>query len=917
MQNVIKIVLITLTLISASSTIIVFAEENKGFPVEQFPYSELSIQVMPEFTTPKGWPNGQPAVLIGYHGRLINQTGQSYSGVIELPIPTKENNFTIGYLAQYSEQGEELIELEAEINLETSIIRWQPNKPIGKDQSYYFVIEYYFIPQKNEGITSFSYSLIPETKIEKANILIYQPYGASEFKIKPYTDYRSANDYGVPIYIYQYENLVQDQQKEFRISYVKKGTATTLDYIHQMQYLANTYTGNQNVKSLNDTTSLFSKSGSGTALIGNLTIYLGLVISIYSLIIFIVGIKRQDQRLINSGKGGVLAVFILATIAILLLLYLLGTSQFQFKYVATYTSSDLPLIYKLVALWAGNAGSLLLWTFLLTMYTAIITFSKKMKNSPMVPYIATILLANIIFFYFILSRVTNPFELLPSAPSDGNGLNPMLQDVGMILHPVTLYLGYVGLAVPYAFAIAALILKNTDALWIKMTRRWTILAWLFLTLGNLIGGYWSYMELGWGGYWAWDPVENASLMPWLTVTAFLHSVMIQERKNMLKVWNISLIIISYALTLFGTFLVRSGILTSVHAFVDSNLGTYFLIYLAIVVLFSLYVLLSRYHLLTKDSGQIKSYFSKESSFLINNLILVGATFAIFWGTIFPLISEAVRGTKVSVGAPFFNTIMAPFMLSLLFVMAICVLIAWQQSTFRSISKNFTKPAILSLIITVILAIAGIREIYPLLSFMIVSFLIFTHLMEFYRGTKARKKATGERSLIALMRLISRNRRRYGGYIVHLGIALIAIGVIGSNSYEIEVMKTLDIGEKVTIKEYTFTYNGLEQKSQGYNEVVYADLRVEKNGRLLKSAQPEKIFYANSNQPSTEVALNSGWKEDIYLVLNSWDADNKATFIFKINPLVKWIWVGGYLIVFGTIIALWNGKRENITPKYIK
>lgn len=895
----------------------VFAEANREFPVGQFHYTELSIQVMPEFTTPKGWPINQPAVLIGYHGKLINKTGQSYSGTIEVSIPTKEKNFTIGYLAQYSDQDEEFIELKSEMNLEQGIIRWKPTKPIEQDQIYEFVIEYYFIPKKDGGLTFFSYSLTPETKIENTNILIYQPVGASQFNISPITDYRSTNDYGVPIYIYQYKNLAQDQKKLFQISYIKKGTKTTLDYIHEIQYGVNTYTEKQNEEAINSVKPLMSNSGDGLALIGNVSIYLGLVISIYSFIILIIGIKKQDQRLVNSGKGGVLAVFLLATIAILLLLYLLGTSQFQFRYVATYTSSDLSLIYKLVALWAGNAGSLLLWMFLLTMYTAIITFSNKMKDNPMVPYIAIILLANIIFFFFILTRVTNPYELLPKTPIEGNGLNPMLQDPGMILHPVTLYLGYVGLAVPYAFAISALILKNTDAFWIKMTRRWTILAWLFLTLGNLIGGYWAYMELGWGGYWAWDPVENASLMPWLTVTAFLHSVMIQERKNMLKVWNISLIIISYVLTLFGTFLVRSGVLTSVHAFVDSNLGTYFLLYLSIVVLFSLYVMLSRYDLLTKDVGQFQSYFSKESSFLINNLILVGATFAVFWGTIFPLISEAVRGTKVSVGAPFFNTVIAPFLLALLFVMAICVLIAWQQSSLQSILQNIIKPGIMSLIITVVLLIIGIREIYPLLGFTVVSFMIFTHLIEFYRGLKARKKATEETSIIAFMRLISRNRRRYGGYFVHLGIALIAIGVIGSNAYDIEVMKTLAIGEKVTVKDYTFTYEGLNQKTEGNNEIVYADLRVEKNGKFFKVAQPEKLFYANSKQPSTEIAVISGWKEDIYLVLSSWDADNRATFIIKINPLVKWIWIGGYVIVFGAILALWNGKRGNITPKYIR
>src|SRR5690625_4108151 len=318
-----------------------------------------------------------------------------------------------------------------------------------------------------------------------------------------------------------------------------------------------------------------------------------------------------------------MSIFILATIAMTLMLVLLRTDQFQFEFVDQYTSTDLPMIYKLPALWAGNAGSLLLWTFFLTMYSVMVAFSGKMQRNPMTPYIISIMMLNVIFFYFILSFVTQPFSILETVPAEGRGLNPMLQDPGMILHPVAIYLGYVGLAVPFAFAIASLMLKNMDAFWIRMTRRWTIVAWLFLTLGNVIGGYWAYTELGWGGYWAWDPVENASFMPWLTVTAFLHSVMIQERRNMLKTWNISLIILSYALSLFGTFLVRSGVLTSVHAFVSSNLGTYFLIFMALMIVFSMYILMSRYQLIRKDTGQISSLLSKESSFLINNLIMVG------------------------------------------------------------------------------------------------------------------------------------------------------------------------------------------------------------------------------------------------------------------------------------------------------
>ncbi|WP_102345483.1 heme lyase CcmF/NrfE family subunit [Bacillus sp. Marseille-P3661] len=650
-------------------------------------------------------------------------------------------------------------------------------------------------------------------------------------------------------------------------------------------------------------------------IIGNAIIYLGFAISIYAIIAFIVGIRKQNQKWINSGKNSVLVMFFLTSIAMTLLFYALGTSQMQFKYVSGYTSSDLPLIYKLCALWAGNAGSLLLWTFFLTMYNAMITFSNKMKGNPMVPYISSILLGNTIFFYFVLLTTAKPFELNETIPTEGKGLNPMLQDPGMILHPVTLYLGYVGMAVPFAFAIAALILKNVDSFWIKMTRRWTLLAWLFLTLGNVIGGWWAYLELGWGGYWAWDPVENASFMPWLTVTAFLHSVMIQERKQMLKVWNLSLIILSYALTLFGTFLVRSGVLTSVHAFGDSNLGTYFLIFMAFAVIFALYVMMSRYHLLKKDSGQFESFLSKESSFLINNLILVGATFAVFWGTIFPLVSEAVRGTKVTVGVPFFNTVMSPILLALLFVMAVCPLIAWQKSTVKNLQKNFLIPAILSIVVAVLLFVFGVRGSYPLISFSIVAFMLLTHLLEVYRGILARRSVTKESYPVALAMLMSKNRRRYGGYIVHFGIALMAIGIIGTQNFDVETMKTIRIGESIEVLDYKIIYKELAQKREGINDIVYAVLAVEKDGKYIGDVQPEKIFFGSWDQPSTNVALLSSWEEDLYTVISAWEQDKRATFVIRINPLVKWIWTGGIVVIFGTLFAILGGKYNQITPRY--
>ncbi|SDM14809.1 heme lyase CcmF/NrfE family subunit [Bacillus sp. OK048] len=650
-------------------------------------------------------------------------------------------------------------------------------------------------------------------------------------------------------------------------------------------------------------------------LFANATIYVGLALAIYSLLIITLGISTKNQKLINSGKGGVMGILVCATMAMLSLFYLLATSQFQYEYVTDYTSSELPVIYKLTALWAGNSGSLLLWTFFLVLYTVMIAFSRKMRGNPMVPYISAILLGNIVFFFLILGFVAKPFILLDQVPIEGHGLNPMLQNPGMIIHPVTLYLGYVGLAIPFAFAMAALLLKNVDDFWIKMTRRWTIIAWLFLSLGNIFGGQWAYVELGWGGYWAWDPVENASFMPWLTATAFLHSVMIQERKNMLKIWNISLIITSYALTLFGTFLVRSGVLTSVHAFANSNLGLYFLIFMGVAVIGALYVLMSRYNLLKRSAGEFNSYISKESSFLLNNLLLVGAAFGVFWGTVFPLVSEAVRGTKVTVGMPFFNTVQAPILLSMMFVMAVCPLLAWQRSSLKNLKKNFLIPAILAVVAMALMVVLGIQKAWAVIGFGVIVLLFITHFLEFYRGVKARRKMTKEKVHLSLYRLMTKNRRRYGGYIVHIGIAFIAMGIIGSQNYDVQTMKTVNLGDSIEVKDYRINYERLDQKREGINDIVYAEMTVFKDGKRIGSIQPEKVFYGNWDQPSSEVGLISSLKEDLYIVLSDWENDGKATFIVKVNPMIAWLWIGSFMIVIGSLFAVWNGKYQNITPRY--
>lgn len=642
--------------------------------------------------------------------------------------------------------------------------------------------------------------------------------------------------------------------------------------------------------------------------IGNTALYLGIVISIYSLLANILGIKKKNNRWLESARGGVLSLVLLSSVASFLLMYMLGTSQFQYKYVAAYTSENLPMVYKLTAFWAGNAGSLLLWLLLLCLYAGFLVFSKEKKN-PMMPYVSSILLLNILFFFLVILISANPFEMTETIPSDGKGLNPMLQHPGMILHPVTLYLGYVGLAVPFAFAIAALMLKRVDAEWIKLTRRWTLVAWLFLTLGNIIGGWWAYLELGWGGYWAWDPVENASFLPWLTVSAFLHSVMIQERKGMLKTWNISLVILSYVLTLFGTFLVRSGILTSVHAFGDGNLGTYFLIFMAFMALLSIYVVMTRYQLVRRETNPIQSYFSKESSFLLNNLILVAGAFAVFWGSMYPLISEVITGTKVNVGPPYFNKVMAPIMLGLIVLMAICPLIAWQKATVEKFLKNLIWPLAAGGVTAIILISVGVKGIFPIIGLSSAVFMFATHIKEFVSGIKARMKATKENVAKASLRLILKNQRRYGGYIVHIGIAVIAIGVISSTAYPKDVLQTVETGESFKIGQYELTFKGLTEHTESGNGIVVATLDVNHKGESVGVIKPEKIFYETWPEPSSEVAIKTNLTEDLYVVLSSWESRDKVTLQAKVNPFVSWIWTGGMIMVIGTGISLIGGKTS--------
>lgn len=639
--------------------------------------------------------------------------------------------------------------------------------------------------------------------------------------------------------------------------------------------------------------------------IGYYTLYLAMAFSFFAIAGALAGARWKQSEFIVSARNSVVIVFALLSVTSAALIYGLVSNNFQIKYVAQYTSLDLPLAYRLSSFYAGQAGSLLLWAWVLSVLSMVVVLKFKKEERETGPYIIVVLMTTLLFFIAIMVAFANPLETQRISPPDGNGLNPLLQNPGMFFHPPALYLGYVGFTIPFAYAIASLLKRKVDSHWIIKTRFYTIFSWYFLTLGNLFGSWWAYRELGWGGFWMWDPVENASFMPWLTGTAFLHSVMIQEKRNMLKVWNMVLIISTFALTLFGTFLTRSGVISSVHSFTTSPLGPFFLGFIAVVLFFSITLLFTRLDSLA-GSPQLDSILSKESAFLFNNLLLVGATFAVLWGTLFPLISEAVTGEKITVGPPFYNQVMFPIFLSLLFLTGFCPLLAWRKTSAGSLRKNFLLPGIFTGSAFLLLMFVGVKNPFSLAAFTLSVFVGSTIGMEFFRGARTRGKLTGESPPTAFARLVWKNRRRYGGYVVHLGVVLMFIGAAGQ-AFRVEEQIYLDKGEVLRIKNYSLTYNGLGNYSEPHMRVVYANLTLRKNGVVLGDIKPSKAFYHKSENPTTEVAVRSTPKEDLFIILAGYE-DGKAHIKAIVNPLIYWFWRGGFLITVGTTIVLWPGRR---------
>jgi cytochrome c-type biogenesis protein CcmF len=644
--------------------------------------------------------------------------------------------------------------------------------------------------------------------------------------------------------------------------------------------------------------------------LGRAALVVALGLCAYALVAGAYAAYARRRRLAESAQNALLAAFVATVAASLVLVAALVRHDFSFVYVARSTSSDLPLGYTISAFWAGQAGSLLLWLLVLTGFSAAAVVLGRRAGRDVIVWVVPILGGVATFFAFLVVGVASPFETQP-APAEGSGMTPSLQNPYMLAHPPMLYLGYVGMTIPWAFAMGALLARRTDERWIVATRRWTLAAWTFLGVGQLLGAHWAYEEVGWGGYYAWDPVENAALMPWLAATAFLHSVMIQEKRGMLKVWNVILVIGAFGLSLFGTFLTRSGVINSIHSFTQSSIGPWFLGFIAVVLAFSLVLLFVRLPLL-RTKTRMESLVSREASFLYNNLLLVAFCLTILWGVAFPLLSEALRGEPITVGPPYYNFFLRAFGLPLLLLMGIGPLIAWRRASLRSLGHTFVWPLAAALATGAILLALGAGSSVPgLIAYTFSAFVLTSIALEFGRGTRARRALGASSWAAAFASLMAHNRRRYGGYVVHAAIVLLAIGVAGSSAYQTVRDVRATPGQTLTVADYRITYERLDRRSAANAQETRAVLAVERRGRDLGTLEAGKNRYPVEQQTSNEVGIRSDLLtgEDLFVIADQVYAGGAVQFRIFVKPLVNLIWLAGLVFILGSLIVLWPDPRE--------
>jgi cytochrome c-type biogenesis protein CcmF len=650
---------------------------------------------------------------------------------------------------------------------------------------------------------------------------------------------------------------------------------------------------------------------------GSFALLLAFICAVYAFVGGIFAIRTRHPLLVKSTRQAGMATCGLIFIATFSLVYLFFSDSYWVAYVVAHSNRDLSTFYKVSALWSGQEGSLLFWSFLLAIYVFSALFAYRNKNGELMPYVGVVLAGVQIFFLTLNNFVASPFKVLASpgangaleiyTRADGNGLTPLLQYPEMVIHPPNLYSGYTGFAIPFAFALGALLARYPGEKWIHLTRKWTMIAWCFQTAGILLGAHWAYAVLGWGGYWGWDPVENASLLPWLTGTAFLHSVIMQEKRGMMKVWNVWLVFLTFMLCILGTTLTRSGIVSSVHAFAQSSIGNWFVGFLAVILVVCLAAYIKNRDYL-KSENQLDSIVSRESSFLFNNLILLVSCVAVLSGTLFPVFSEWVSGSRISVGAPFFNKVNIPIGLLLLALTGLGPLLAWRKTSTESLKRNFAVPLIVSLVFGGVVFALGLHEFYSLICILLCVFVAATIVMEFYRGARVVRARSGLSWASSAVDLTLRNTRRYGGYIVHMGMVLIFVGLAGA-AFNHDVQKEMKLGSTLQIGRYQLLLQSFESRPDKNYNAERMIIEVAENGKPKMMLYPERRFFPTNEESGTMVAIYSTLRDDLYVVYAGQSPDTQIPVIHAyLNPLVKWVWLGGAIVVMGTFVALLPNRR---------
>jgi cytochrome c-type biogenesis protein CcmF len=663
-------------------------------------------------------------------------------------------------------------------------------------------------------------------------------------------------------------------------------------------------------------------------LIGELSLWVALLMAAWSTTVSYAGGALRRDDLTASGVRGLYATFAMVLLASIGLWTALLSRDFSLEYVAGHISSTMPTLYVFTAFWSGQAGSMLFWALILSMYGTIAIATSRARNRELVPWATGTISAVLLFFVATTCIKANPFVRLDFLPVDGRGMNPQLQNPGMAIHPPNLYLGYVATAIPFAFAIAALFSRRLDAEWLGVVRRWSLLSWFFLTIGIVLGMWWAYVELGWGGYWMWDPVENASFLPWVATTAFLHSIMIQEKRGMLRKWNVVLVVMSFLLSIFGTFITRSGVIESVHSFAQSPVGPWFATFFFLSTGITIYLVATRLKDL-EAKAELESMVSREAAFLYNNLLLCGIGFAVLWGTVFPILSEWARGTKITVGPPFFNAVNIPLGLLLLGLTGVGPLIAWRRASVSNLKRQFATPAIVGSAVAALLFAAGMHTLAPLVTYALCGFVTGTIVQEFYKGIRARQSINEESVIGAFVHLVAKNRRRYGGYIVHAGIVMMFAAFAGM-AFKSEHDITLKTGESFVTKdpyghEWRFVSQGLSYFNRPDRNVAAVALETFRDGKRLGILSSEKRTYIDAQgkelfQPVTEVGISTTARQDTYLVLAGFRGSNAQDFTAELrisfNPLVVWVWIGGFLMMIGGLIVMWpQAQRRPVQGGY--